>query len=64
MKGRIAIFLALLMATVISLVLRTVTGDPPGDDLPTLRNEEPENSRVLIIDIDFLVGTESTDFPP
>ena len=44
------------------LVLGTVTGDPPGNDFSTFGDKEAENSRVLVIDGQFLVGTESTDF--
>ena len=44
------------------LMLGAVAGNPPGNDLPTFRDEEPEDSWVLIINGQFFVGTESTDF--
>ena len=44
------------------LMLGAVAGNPPGNDLPAFCDEEPEDSWVLIINGQFLVGTESTDF--
>ena len=46
------------------LVLCTVTRDPPGNDLSPLSNEISEDSRVLIIDVHFLIGAESTNLAP
>ena len=48
----------------LSLVFGTVTGDPPGNDLSPLRDEISQDPRVLIIDVQFLIGTESTDLSP
>lgn len=44
------------------LMLRTVTGNPPGNNLPAFGNEEAKDSGILIIDGQFLVCAESTDF--
>ena len=48
----------------LSLVFGTVTGDPPGNDLPPFSDEISQDPRVLIIDVQFLIGTESTDLSP
>jgi hypothetical protein len=48
----------------LSLVLRTVPGDPTWDDLPSFRNKISKDPRILIVDIQFLIGAESTDLPP
>ena len=48
----------------LSLVFRTVPGDPTWDDLPSFRNKISKDPRVLIVDIQFLIGAESTDLSP
>jgi len=45
------------------LVLCTVSRDPPRNDFPSFRNEESKDPGVLIVDVHFLIGTESTDLP-
>ncbi len=45
-------------------MLRTVPGDPSRDDLAPLRDKIPEDPWVLVIDVQFLIGAEPTDFPP
>ncbi len=48
----------------LSLVLRTVARDSPGDDFTPLGDEVSQDPRVLIIDIQLLIGAESTYLPP
>ncbi len=45
-----------------SLVFRAVSRDPSGNDLSPLGYEVSENPRILIVDIQFLIGAEPTDF--
>ena len=46
------------------LVLCTVARDPPGNDFSPFGNKISEDSRVLIIDVHFLIGAESTNLAP
>ena len=46
------------------LMFCTVSGDPSGNDLSPFRDEIPENLRVLIIDVQFLIRAESANLPP
>ena len=45
------------------LVLGTVPGNPPGDNLTTIRHKIPKDPRVFVIDIEFLVRAEPADLP-
>ena len=47
-----------------SLVLRTISGDPPGNDLSTFCDKKSKDLWVLIIDIQFFVSAESADLSP
>ncbi len=42
------------------LVFCAVTRDPPGNDFSPFGDEISEDSRVLIVDVHFLIGAEST----
>jgi len=46
------------------LVLRTVSRNPTGNDFPPFCDKIPQNSRVLVIDAELLVGAEPADFAP
>ncbi len=45
-------------------MLRAVSGDPSGDDLPPFGYEISEDPRVFVVDIQFFIGAESTDLSP
>ncbi len=45
------------------LVFCAVSGNPSWDDLSSLCNEISKDPRVLIVDVQLLVGTESADLP-
>ncbi len=47
-----------------SLMLRTISRDSSRDDLPSLCNEVTKNPGILIVDIQLLIRTESTDLSP
>ena len=44
------------------LVLRTVSRDPSWDDFTPFRDEKRQNPGVLIVNINFLIRTETADF--
>lgn len=46
------------------LMFCAVARDPSGNDLSAFRNKISEDLRVLIIDIQFFIRTESADLPP
>ncbi len=46
------------------LVFGTVSGDPPGNNLPSFRHEISKNPRISIIDIELLIGAKPTDLSP
>lgn len=48
----------------LSLVLCAVSRNPPGNDFPTFRYEKVKDPRILVIDIQLLIGTKAADFPP
>jgi hypothetical protein len=48
----------------LSLVLRTVPGDPSGNDFPPFRNEISKDSRVPIVDLQFFIRAETTNLSP
>ena len=45
-------------------MLCTVSGDPSGDDLSAFSNEVSKDPRVLIVNIQFLIGAEPADLSP
>ena len=45
------------------LMFSTVAGDPAGDDLPPFCDEIPEDLRVFVINVQFLIRAESTHLP-
>ena len=48
----------------LSLVFGTVSRDPSRDDFPPFRDKKLENPGILVINIEFLIGTEAANFPP
>ena len=46
------------------LVLGAIPGDSAGNDLPPFGDEISQDSRVLVIDVKFLVCAESADLTP
>jgi len=46
------------------LMLGTVSGNPAGDDLASLRCEQPQSPRVLIVNHQAAVCTVATNLPP
>ena len=47
-----------------SLMLCTVSGDAPGNDLSPFGDKISQDPRVLIIDVEFLVGAKSANLAP
>jgi hypothetical protein len=47
-----------------SLVFGTIAGNPSRDDLSSFCNEITKDPRVLIVDLQFFIGAESTDLSP
>jgi len=45
----------------LSLMFGTVPRNPSGNNLPSLCHKIPENPRVFVIDIEFLIGAKPTD---
>jgi hypothetical protein len=47
-----------------SLVFGTISGDPSRDDLSSFCNEITKDPCILIVDLQFFIGAESTDLSP
>src|SRR5215468_12757098 len=47
----------------LALVLGAVAADAPGNDLAPVGDEVLERLRVLVVDLDLLVGAEAADLP-
>jgi hypothetical protein len=47
-----------------SLVFGTITGDPSRDDLSSFCDEITKDPCILIVDLQFFIGAESTDLSP
>ena len=48
----------------LSLMLRTVPGNPTGNDLSPFCDEISKDLGILVIDIQFFIGAESADLSP
>jgi hypothetical protein len=48
----------------LSLVFSAVPRNPPRNDLSSFRNEISKDPRIPIVDVQFLIGAESTDLSP